>query len=289
MVAFHVFWRPIYRYGIFYGITFLVWYRWLGYVAGMKAMQRFPKLETFLRNHRDDLFLAIILGVLLGGRLGEILIYMPQYYLQHPWEILAVREWGMSFVGGIAGVIIALFVTMRIYNLWWKDMRTLWDIVVCIVPLGSFLWRIGNMLNQELYWRPVSELPWSVAGILDILDLTYVYDQIDMQLRVNTNIIQSALEGLFLGAIILIAFWTYRRIWKWNPWRIGALFLMGYGIMRFIAEWLKDLPSTEQYGMFSISQRIMIALIIIGITLRLLWWSESKGNGNIGRTYNDNL
>lgn len=267
MIAFHILWWPVYRYGIFYGITFVVGYRWLGWIAKLPATKRFPKTAHFLKEHRDDLFLAVILGVMLWGRIGEILLYSPWYYRENPGELLAVRQGGMSFVWGIWGVIIALLIVKRRYMLKWEDMRALGDVVVCIVPLGSLLWRIGNMLNQELYGLPLDKLPNRLATVVNNAHLTYIYDQVDQQVRVNTNLIQSILEWALIRILILILFGTYRKTGKWSAGKLGAMFLVLYACMRFVAEFFKDLPVWEKTPLVSLSQWMMIVLMIIGIYL----------------------
>ena len=264
MVAFHLFGWPIYRYGIGYAITFIVGYWRLGWVASTQVMTKYTHLKRFLEQHRDDLFLAIVLWVIVGWRVGEIFLYAPSYYRTHPEALAAVRQWGMSFVGGIIGVIIALILVMWRYKLSRRDMRVLWDIVVCIVPLGSLLWRISNMLNQELYGLPIDRLPVRRAEVLTKLHLTYVYTQIDEQLRVNTNIIQSILEWALIRIVLLVLFQKYRRKGRWAEGKLGAVFLMLYGIMRFGAEFFKDLPVNEQLGVISISQVLSIILIGVG-------------------------
>jgi len=133
------------------------------------------------------------------------------------------------------------------------------------------------MLNQELYGLPIDRLPVRRAEVLTKLHLTYVYTQVDEQLRVNTNIIQSILEGAIIRIVLLVLFQKYRRKGRWAAGKLGAVFLILYGIMRFGAEFFKDLPINEQLGVVSISQILSIVLIVVG---GYLFWMFGKNEKN---------
>ena len=262
-----------------YGITFLTWYLILWWFAHKRVFVGLPRVHRLLSTGRDDLFLACMLGVILWGRLGEIILYDSAYYRQHPEQMLAFWSGGMSFLWGVIGVVVALLYIKRRYRLQREDFGALGDAVVTIVPLGSLLWRIWNFLNQELIGRPVSELPVWLWSILDSLSLTYVYDRVDDIVRVNSNILQSIGEWLVLGIIVRIFFSSYylsagrgdaSRKTQSRPLpygRVGAVFLIWYGVIRFVMEFFKDLPQSEVYGVLSWTQVLVIPLIIIGIWL----------------------
>lgn len=159
MVAFQLFGFSIYWYGIFYTLAFLLGYFGLAWIGRQKWFAAKPQVQYFLSEGLENLILAIALGVLLGGRLGHVLIYGNGYYFQHLGEIFKVREGGMSFIGGILGVILSISLLCWAKKLTKKDFLLLFDLILIFVPLGIFFGRFGNFLNQELYGIPVSELP----------------------------------------------------------------------------------------------------------------------------------
>ena len=153
-----------------FGIEFaLRWYA-LAYIAGIliawrmavMAVRRpalWPDQSPPLRpDQLEDLITWIILGVIIGGRLGFVLFYQPEYYLSHPLEILKVWQGGMSFHGGLLGVVIASLVFARRNS---APLLSLADLIAHTVPPGLLLGRLANFVNAELWGRP-SELPWAV-------------------------------------------------------------------------------------------------------------------------------
>lgn len=264
MIAFTVFGRPVYRYGIFYGITFLLWYHILWWVALRSRMKSYPQVRDVLLHKKDDLFLRCMIWVILGWRLGHVFLYDRWYYSQHLSEILLINQWGMSFIGGVLGVTTVLAVLIRRWKLSFESMKLLGDIVLCIVPIGIFLWRIGNGLNQELWWKPLSQIPARCAQLLTSGWLTRVYPLVDELTRVNTNIIQATTEWLFTGIvswIILLFIYSKHKA----AGLISGVFLIIYGLVRYRVEPLKDLPAKEMLWPLSISQWVMI--VFIGV-----WW-----------------
>ncbi|MFZ5474320.1 MAG: prolipoprotein diacylglyceryl transferase, partial [Pseudomonadota bacterium] len=142
-----------------YGLMYLLAFG-LVILLGRLQIKRRPDLGWTARDI-DDLLFYGILGVVIGGRLGEVLFYQPGYYLQHPGEIIAVWKGGMSFHGGFLGVLVALAWFAR------KTGRSFWnvaDFVAPLVPTGLAAGRIGNFINGELWGRPADpELPWAMV------------------------------------------------------------------------------------------------------------------------------
>lgn len=271
MIAFELFWRPIYRYGIFYLISFVVWYLFLYWLPRWwffdeKRIQTYPKLHRLLLEKLDDVFIVIILGVIVWGRLGHVLFYERSYYSHHLLEILQVNQWGMSFVWGICGVILGLLYLVRKHSLTRDELFLFGDMVLLIVPIGSLLWRYGNYLNQELIGKEITNIPEKIASVLQSVWLTTVYDQRDTLERINTNYIQSLGEGALLLLMWWLLFLTlYRK--QISPWLITGVYMIWYACVRFTAEFFKDLPNYEQLGIFSVSQRLTIVLFLCGVTL----------------------
>jgi phosphatidylglycerol---prolipoprotein diacylglyceryl transferase len=240
----------------------------LWFIAKKPYFTWLPKLNNLLQTWRDDIFLATILGVVLGGRLGEVVLYDPAYYIAHPSKILAVWDWGMSFLWGIVWVIMAMVFLSRRYKLSIREFRALWDIVVLIVPVGSLLWRIGNFLNQELVWRPIDSLPIIMQTMLRDLQLTYIFPAIDYIERVNAPIMQSITEGWVLLVIVWLAmYYVYARHYKFRSrvayWMVAWVFLCGYAIIRFGIEYFKDYSPAELYRDWMTRTQLLVIIVFI--------------------------
>ncbi|UAB87768.1 prolipoprotein diacylglyceryl transferase [Ruegeria sp. SCSIO 43209] len=181
----------------------------------------------------EDLVTWIILGVILGGRLGFVLFYQPAYYFAYPLEILMVWQGGMAFHGGLLGVVIATYLFGRRHA---TPILSLGDLVAYTVPPGLLLGRLANFTNAELWGRP-SELPWAV-----IFPGTTAQDCpgviAGMCARHPSQLYEAALEGLILGAVLI---WlAYRRGAFRNPGLVMGVFLAGYGASRFFVEFFRQ-------------------------------------------------
>ena len=169
----------------------------------------------------EDLLFHGVLGVVLGGRLGYVLFYKPGYYLQHPLEAFAVWQGGMSFHGGLIGVLLACAVFARRRGL---SYVALMDFVAPLVPLGLAAGRFGNFLNGELWGRP-TDLPWAMVFPQSGTD----------DPRHPSQLYQFAGEGVLLFAIL----WWYSS--RPRPvGRVSGAFLVGYGVLRFLAEFARE-------------------------------------------------
>ncbi len=201
----------------------------------------------------DDLLLYVTLGVVLGGRLGYVLFYKPGFYLAHPNEILAVWQGGMSFHGGMLGVIVA----MTLFA-WRRSISFLeiGDAVAAAVPIGLFFGRIANFINGELFGR-ASEAPWAM-----------VFPHGGPVARHPSQLYEAVLEGLVL---FLILFWFARR--KRIPetaGQIGGLFLIGYGLARSFVEFFRE-PDAH-LGLLlgssvTMGQILSLPMILVGLFL----------------------
>lgn len=197
----------------------------------------------------EDLLFAGVLGVVLGGRVGYSLFYMPEFYLANPLSILKVWEGGMSFHGGLLGVILAMvwFARRKKTSFW-----TVSDLVAPLVPFGLAFGRLGNFINGELWGRP-TDLPWGM-----------VFPLVDAIPRHPSQIYQLLFEGLLLGLVL----WIYAR----KPRRLGqvsGLFLLGYGICRFLVEFAREPDAfLGLLGLgLSMGQWLSIPMILFGIYL----------------------
>ncbi|EEE37787.1 prolipoprotein diacylglyceryl transferase [Rhodobacteraceae bacterium KLH11] len=181
----------------------------------------------------EDLVTWVILGVILGGRLGFVLFYQPAYYLSHPLEILMVWQGGMAFHGGLLGVVIASYLFGRRHQI---PILSLADLVAYTVPPGLLLGRLANFTNAELWGRP-SDLPWAVifpgAAAQDCPGVVA-----GMCARHPSQLYEAALEGLVLGTLLI---WlAYRRDAFQKPGLVMGVFLAGYGASRFLVEFVRQ-------------------------------------------------
>lgn len=200
----------------------------------------------------EDLLFAGVLGVVLGGRLGYTLFYMPGYYLSHPLGIFKIWEGGMSFHGGLLGVLLALA--------WFAHRRktsffVVSDLVAPLVPFGLAFGRLGNFINGELWGRP-TDLPWAM-----------IFPMVDSLPRHPSQIYQLFGEGILLGVVL----WGYSS----KPRRIGqvsGLFLLGYGLCRFLVEFAREPDAfLGLLGLgLSMGQWLSLPMIILGVYLMRL-------------------
>ena len=180
----------------------------------------------------EDLLTWVIAGVILGGRLGYVLFYQPAYYLQNPSEILAVWQGGMSFHGGLLGVILAGL----IYT--WRHQiarMSAADIMALGVPPGLLLGRLANFINAELWGRP-TDMPWGVAFPTQAAqDCPGV---VGLCARHPSQLYEAGLEGLLLGAVLIVLVWVKDALKK--PGLVAGVFFAGYGLSRFAVEFFRQ-------------------------------------------------
>ena len=243
-------------YGLMYLLAFLQFW-WLG----KYRIQTHPQLAKagWTVPQLDDLLFYGVLGVVLGGRLGQVLFYEPGYYLSHPLEIFAVWKGGMSFHGGFLGVVVAMALYARKTQRTWLDIT---DFIAPLVPLGLAAGRIGNFINGELWGRVCDpNLPWAM-----------VFPQIDNQSRHPSQLYQACLEGVLLFIIL----WGFSRSARPRG-AVSGVFLIGYGCFRFIAEFFRA-PDDGIFGLsevISMGQWLSLPMILIGVAM-LLWSSRRQ-------------
>ena len=176
----------------------------------------------------EDLLTWIILGVVLGGRLGFVLFYQPGYYLSNPLEIPMIWQGGMSFHGGFLGVVAATWVWCARNAV--PKMQTA-DLLALSAPVGIMLGRIANFINGELWGRP-SDAPWAV-----IFPSPNALCEAGPCARHPSQLYEAGLEGLVLGVLLLWLAFGRRALQK--PGLIAGCFFAGYGIARFIVEFFR--------------------------------------------------
>lgn len=242
-----------------YGLTYLVAFALFLYLANRRAAQpQFASLGWTRRDVEDLLFFGVV-GVVLGGRLGYAIFYKGSHYLAHPLEILEVWKGGMSFHGGLIGVIVALAVFA------WKRRRPFLevaDLVAPCVPTGLASGRVGNFINGELWGRPADpSLPWAM-----------VFPQAPDRLpRHPSQVYQFLLEGLLLFVLL----WWYGRQPR-QTGQVSGAFLFGYGVFRYIAEFFREPDSFLGLLALNMSMGQWLCVPMIAGGAALWWWSGRR-------------
>ncbi|MEM6371204.1 MAG: prolipoprotein diacylglyceryl transferase [Pseudomonadota bacterium] len=180
----------------------------------------------------EDLLTWIILGVLLGGRLGYVLFYQPQVYLANPLEILAIWQGGMAFHGGLLGVVLAAWIYTRRHGI---PQLSAADAIALGVPPGLLLGRVANFINAELWGRP-TEVPWGVVFPGDAAQ--YCPQVVGACARHPSQLYEALLEGVVLLVLLLWMVWA-RDAFK-RPGLVCGIFLAGYGLARFAVEFVRQ-------------------------------------------------
>jgi len=253
-IAFHLGPLAIRWYGLMYLAGFVL------FVVLGKYRARQNLLTGWHPRDVDDMLFFGVFGVIIGGRLGYVLFYKPEYYFfAHPLEVFALWQGGMSFHGGFLGVLLALVFFARSRHKRWLEVT---DFVAPLCPLGLAAGRLGNFINGEWWGRPTSE-PWGM-----------VFPQVDALPRHPSQLYEFGLEGLALFALL----WLYAR--RRRPvGAVSGLFLIGYGVFRFVVEYAREPDNflgVLALGL-SMGQWLSLPMIIAGIAL-MLWayWRAGK-------------
>lgn len=247
--------------------------RWYGlmYLVGFALIWIFGRWRIAARpggvwtaKTLDDALFYGILGTIVGGRLGYVLFYKFDEYLAEPWRILFVWEGGMSFHGGLIGVIVAMWLLARNRR---QDWLAITDFIAPLVPLGLAAGRLGNFINAELWGRP-TDVPWAM-----------VFPNVDDVPRHPSQLYELALEGI----VLFILLWWFSS----KPRPRGAasgLFLIGYGVFRFAVEFTREPDS--HLGLLALQltmgQWLSLPMSVAGAALLL--WAYRRASTALDRT-----
>lgn len=234
-----------------YGLMYLAGFAaaWLLGTRRIRAGAAPVSREAF-----DDLIFYGVLGVILGGRLGYVLFYKPAYYAAHPLEVFFVWQGGMSFHGGLLGVMAAMWLAARKHGVEWLRLM---DFVAPLCPLGLAAGRLANFINGELWGRP-SDLPWAM-----------VFRNAGPLPRHPSQLYEFALEGL---SLFLVLWWFSSK--PRGKGEVSALFLIGYGTFRFIAEFAREPDSFLGFLALGLTMGQWLCLPMIAAGLWLFAWAR---------------
>ena len=229
-----------------YGLMYV-----LGFVASYLLVRYQMKRKDFgiSKPEIENLYFYLILGLVIGARLGYVLFYDLKMYLQDPFEVIAIWHGGMSFHGGLIGVLLVGILFC------WKNKKSFWriaDLIIVTVPIGLALGRIGNFINGELYGR-VTRLPWAM-----------IFPKGGPLPRHPSQLYESGLEG---GLLFLTLWFLKER--KLKDGSLLAVFLIGYGALRFFVEFFRE-PDVQLgfiLGPFTMGQVLCSIMIVAGIGL----------------------
>ena len=230
------------------------WYS-LAYIAGILAGwilgKKIISTDNKLREKFDDYLTFLIIGIIVGGRLGYVFIYNFNYYIENPIDILKIWEGGMSFHGGLMGVILT---TIWFAKKNFQNPFNYLDVVSIVAPIGIFFGRISNFINSELYGTEAN-IPWAVQFV-----------KIDLVYRHPSQLYEAILEGIVLFVIMLH---FKKRNFLESPGLISGLFLIFYSIFRFLTEFFRVPDEQLGYLFFnlSIGQIISCLFLLIGCYL----------------------
>ena len=265
--------------------TFTLYWYALAYILGIIACWRLAaialkKNELWQKNtpplnpvKLEDLMSFSVLGIIFGGRLGFVIFYNPEYYLQNPLEVLFILQGGMSFHGGLIGVATASFLFFRKNSV---PLRSGADLLALGTPIGLGLGRLANFINDEL-WGRVTDVPWGVI-VNSPQSRTVCQEIVDHCIRHPSQIYEAILEGLIL--FILMMYLAFKRNAFKRPGFLTSIFFMGYGLSRCFVELFRQ-PDQQfqsvnnpmgffiQFGEMGLTmgQVLSLPMIVIGIIL----------------------
>jgi phosphatidylglycerol---prolipoprotein diacylglyceryl transferase len=233
------------------------WYA-LAYIAGIvlgwQLLKRLSRVAPAIMSDQqaDDFVVWATLGVVLGGRIGYVLFYRPGHFLFHPLEILQLWQGGMSFHGGLIGVLLAMWLFGRRYSI---PFLRLGDGVAAVTPIGLFFGRIANFVNGEL-WGRASDMPWAM-----------VFPTGGPVPRHPSQLYQAFFEGACLFAATMAVAW--RPSLRARPGFIGGVFVFGYGVARIVGELFREPDPQLGYilGFITMGQILSVPMVAAGLWL----------------------
>ncbi len=243
-----------------YGLMYLLAFGSFMLLGRLRVKQTHNAAAGWRNLDVEDMLFYGVLGVVIGGRLGEVIFYHPLYYFSHPLEIFAVWKGGMSFHGGFLGVLVAMALWGKKHG---RPLMEVMDFIAPLVPLGYAAGRIGNFINAELPGRVAdAALPWAM-----------IWPNVDALPRHPSPIYQALVDGVLL----FIVLWLYAR--KPRPrLAVSGVFALGYGCARFFTEYFRmpDYEVSVAGWTISAGQMLSLPMIALGLLLLLIAYKKSE-------------
>ena len=240
-----------------FGFIDIRWYSLayiFGLIFGLILIKRLNRIKGNLIsiNQLDNFFIWAVIGIIFGGRIGYVLFYQTYLFIENPFYIFEIWNGGMSFHGGLIGIIVSTYFFCKINDI---DFFYLSDLVSIVAPIGLFLGRIANFINTELIGKPTDFF------------ISVIYPTIDNLPRHPSQLYEALFEGLVL--FIILIFYFFKNNKKINNGFITGLFLVLYSFFRFIIEYIRepDLHLGLFFNFISMGQILSIPLFILGIIL----------------------
>ena len=223
----------------------------IGWWYGKKIIKKFKnKYGNFLADDFDDLITYLIFGIVIGGRLGYVIFYNLNYYIENPLDIIKIWQGGMAFHGALIGIIIGTF-----FFSYRRDKNALFflDIISCVSPIGIFFGRIANFINGELVGK-ISSMPWSV-----------IFPNVDMMPRHPSQIYEAILEGIIL--FLIVNFFINKK--EYIIGTCSYVFLISYGALRIVSEFFRepDLQLGYIFNIASMGAILSFVMFLSGIAM----------------------
>ena len=232
----------------------------IGIILGWILSKKFFLSNIQLKEKFDDYITYLIIGIIIGGRLGYVFFYNFNYYSNNIFDVIKIWQGGMSFHGGLIGVVVASILFAKKYN---HNPFNYLDIVSIVAPIGIFLGRIANFINSELYGIETN-LPWAVKFV-----------KIDNLYRHPSQLYEALFEGLILFLILI--YFRNKGLIK-VPGLISGLFLIFYSAFRFVIEFIRVPDQQLGYLFFDLTmgQLVSIIFLLIGIYLVIMKYENTK-------------
>lgn len=245
--------------------------RWYGlaYLAGilggwwyMRFLATHPAgaKPAVKREQVGDFVAWATVGIVLGGRLGYVLFYKPAHFLAHPLEIFQVWQGGMSFHGGLLGVVVAVIWFCRANGI---PLLAFGDLMACAAPIGLFFGRVANFVNGELFGRPAADVPWAM-----------VFPHGGPEPRHPSQLYEAGLEGLLLFVVLHLS-WRVKAV-RARPGTLTGIFLIGYAMARATVETYRE-PDTFLgflWGGLTMGQLLSLPMLAVGVALLVAAWKR---------------
>lgn len=271
-VAFHLGPLSVRWYGLAYMAGLLLGWWYVKHLLADTRLWRDGK-PPFGQLVADDLLLWVTLAVVVGGRLGQVLLYDPGYYLANPAEIFKVWKGGMAFHGALFLSVVAMAAFARFYEV---SLLSVWDLAAAAVPFGLFFGRIANFINAEHYGRP-GDVPWAMTFCNDVVrSLSGGVCPAGMAPRHPSQLYEAALEGLVMLALLRVL--THHRLALRRPGLVGGAFLAWYAVARIIVENFREPESTHALNLGPLTAGQLYSLPMLAFGLWLVWQARRKAS-----------